>query len=140
MSTAMKPSEPRSKALNIGLWTVQLLLGAMFAAAGLMKLTQPIASLAESLGWPGAIPPATVRFIGASELLGALGLILPAATRITPGLTPLAGAGLTTIMVLASLFHISRGEFGAIPINAILGGLAAFVAWGRWKKAPIASR
>jgi hypothetical protein len=81
-----------------------------------------------------------VRFIGASELLGGLGLVLPAATRIKPALTPLAGAGLITVMVLAALFHLTRGEFGAIPGNVILGSLAAFVAWGRWAKVRIMPR
>ena len=130
----------RSKALHVTLWVVQILLGTMFLYAGVIKATQPIAELAQKMVWPGAIPAALVRFIGWTELLAGLGLILPAATRIKPWLTPLAGAGLTTIMVLAGLFHASRGELGALPINVVLGGLAAFVAWGRWKKAPIAAR
>jgi hypothetical protein len=67
-------------------------------------------------------------------------LLLPALTRIKPSLTALAGAGLATIMLLASLFHISRGEPQVLPVNLVFGGLAAFVAWGRWKKAPIAAR
>jgi putative oxidoreductase len=71
---------------------------------------------------------------------GALGLVVPSATRIKPWLTPLAGAGLLTVMILASLFHLSRGEANLAPINVVLGALAAFVAWGRWKKAPIAPR
>jgi len=58
-----------------------------------------------------------VRFIGVSELAGALGLILPAATRIRPGLTPLAALGLSTIMALAMLFHLVRGEPQALPIE-----------------------
>ena len=89
------------------------------------------------MGWPGDLPPALVRFIGASELAGALGLVLPSATRIRPLLTPLAAMGLVIVMLLAALFHISRGEWLALPINAVLGGLAAFVAWGRLRKAPI---
>jgi hypothetical protein len=116
------------------------LLALAFGSAGLMKTTQPIADLAAKMGWPGVVPEALVRFIGVSELLGAVGLIVPAATRIKPVLTALAGAGLTTIMVLASIFHLSRGEAGMLPVNFVIGGLAAFVAWGRWKKAPIAPR
>jgi len=72
-----------------------------------------------------------VRFIGVVELAGALGVILPAATRIQPRLTPLAAAGLATIMVLAIPFHLMRGELKEIVINLALGGLAAFVACGR---------
>jgi hypothetical protein len=83
------------------------------------------------------MPLAVVRFIGVSELLGAMGLILPAATKIKPFLTPLAALGLLTIMILAMAFHLSRGEVQATPINIVLGGLAAFVAWGRTKKVPV---
>jgi putative oxidoreductase len=74
---------------------------------------------------------ALLRFIGVAELAGGLGLILPAATRIRPMLTPLAALGLATIMTLAFVFHIQRGEWDALPVNAVLGALAAFVAWGR---------
>jgi putative oxidoreductase len=105
-----------------------------------MKTTRPIAELAQMMIWPGALPPALVRVIGVAELAGAIGLVLPALTRIKPRLTPLAGAGLLTIMVLASIFHSTRGEFSVIPMNATLGALAAFVAWGRATRAPIAPR
>jgi uncharacterized membrane protein YphA (DoxX/SURF4 family) len=122
------------------LWAVQVVLALMFGAAGVMKATQPIATLAPSLPWTLDVPEALVRFIGASELAGAVGLILPALTRIRPGLTPLSALGLVVVMVLASAFHLSRGETGALPINAMLGGMAAFVAWGRSAKAPIPAR
>ena len=64
-------------------------------------------------GWPAAVPAPLVRFIGVAEFLGGLGLILPAATRVKPMLTPLAGVGLAVAMLLAAGFHTSRGEFGA---------------------------
>jgi putative oxidoreductase len=63
---------------------------------------------------------------------------LPFATK--PRLTPLAAAGLVLVMLLASAFHLSRGEVGALPVNLVLGGIAAFVAWGRSRKAPIRAR
>ena len=129
-----------SKALHVGLWVVQGLLGAMFVAVGAMKATQPIAALVDTLGWPAAVPAALVRVIGVAELLGGLGLILPAATRVKPMLTPLAGVGLATVLLLAMMFHISRGEVGALPLPIVLAGLAVFVAWGRVAKAPIAPR
>ena len=121
--------------MKLALWIAQLLLTGVFGIAGVMKTTSPIPDLAASLGWPGAIPPALVRFIGAAELAAAIGLVVPAATGIAPVLTPLAGAGLVLIMVLAALFHLSRGEFALLPVNVVLGGIAAFVAWGRMKKA-----
>ena len=81
-----------------------------------------------------------MRFIGLSEIAGAIGLVLPALTRIKPILTAWAAVGLTTIMVLAMIMHAVRGELGALPMNAVLGGMAAFVAWGRFRWAPIAPR
>ena len=124
--------------MHILLWIVQVLLACAFGMAGVMKSTQPIDTLSQAgLAWASQVPVAMVRFIGVSELLGAIGLIVPAATKIKPFLTPLAALGLLTIMILAMAFHVSRGEVQATPINIVLGGLAAFVAWGRTKKAPI---
>jgi uncharacterized membrane protein YphA (DoxX/SURF4 family) len=138
-ATSASDARP-SKALHIVLWVLQVALGVMFLSAGLMKATTPIADLAAKMVWPGVVPPGLVRFIGASELLGGIGLILPAATRVKPGLTPLAALGLVAVMVCAAIFHISRGEVQMVPINVVLGGLAGFVAWGRFKKATIAPR
>jgi uncharacterized membrane protein YphA (DoxX/SURF4 family) len=124
--------------VHIILWIVQILLAVAFGMAGVMKSTQPVEALVEGgIAWAAQVPLLMVRFIGVSELLGAVGLILPAATKIKPGLTPLAALGLLTIMILAMAFHLSRGELQATPINILLGGLAAFVAWGRTKKVPI---
>ncbi len=118
--------------MNRGLWVVQILLGAMFAMAGVMKATRPADELARRMTWVSAVSVATLRFIGISELLGALGLILPWATGIVPILTPIAAVGLVVIMILAAGLHAKRGEYGAIGFNVVLGGLAAFVAWGRF--------
>ena len=126
-----------SKRLHITLWTVQILLALVFAVTGLMKVTQPIEALAASLA---AVPLPLVRLIGVAELLGAAGLILPAATRIAPVLTPLAGLGLTIVMLLASLLHLSRGELTIALVPLVLGALSALVAWGRWRRAPIPAR
>lgn len=131
---------PQRKIWGVALWTVQVLLAALFGMAGVMKATTPIADLIPTMAWVEAVPPALVRFIGISELAAAVGLILPAITRIAPILTPLAGVGLTLVMVLAAVFHVFRGELGAVPFNVVLGALAAFVAWGRLRKVPIAAR
>ncbi|MNT38241.1 hypothetical protein D3C72_1744270 [compost metagenome] len=139
MATHVSNAPAPSKGWTIGLWTVQVLVALMFGMAGFMKSTQPIEALAANMPWVASMP-ALVRFIGIAELLGAIGMILPAATRILPLLTPAAGGGLATIMVLAAIFHLTRGEFSGIVANVVLGLLAAFVAWGRLKKAPIAPR
>jgi putative oxidoreductase len=81
-----------------------------------------------------------VRFIGLGELLGGAGLILPAARRIAPAVTPPAASALTLVMLLASMLHISRGEFTVLPVPVVIGALCAFVAWGRSGKARIPAR
>ena len=127
--------------MKIGLWIVQVLLALAFLGAGFMKLTAPIDELvANGMLFAGDIPVFAVRFAGLAELLGAIGLILPAATRTLPVLTPAAASGLVTVMVLAVALHISRGGLPMIAPNIVLGSLAAFVAWGRFKKLPIEPR
>ena len=132
-------ASPRQrKALHVALWVVQIVLFATFGVAGFMKLTQPLASLATAIPWTANVPGALVRFIGLSELLGALGLVLPAATRVKPWLTPLAALGLVTVMLLAAGYHLTRGEgVAAAAPSLALGALAAVVAWGRGRSVPV---
>jgi putative oxidoreductase len=126
---------------NIGLWAAQLLLAVFYLYAGYNKLSQPIEALgAMGMGFVLVVPELLTRFIGLAELLGAAGLILPAATRIMPRLTPLAALGLSIIQVLAIGFHISRGEMMVLPMNLVLLALSLFVLWGRERKAPISAR
>ena len=132
--------QPRSKGLHITLWVLQTLLAAMYVMAGLMKVSQPIQTLSQSLPWTAQVPEALVRFIGVAEILGAVGLILPSLLRIQPKLTPIAAIGLVLVQIFAIGFHISRGETGVIGMNFILLLIAAFIAWGRFKKAPIAPK
>ena len=90
--------------------------------------------------WVTSLPVPLLRFIGFAELAGAVGLLLPAWTRIHPALTPLAASGLALIMALAVPFHLVRGEGGAIGLNALLGSLALFITWGRTRRATILPR
>jgi uncharacterized membrane protein YphA (DoxX/SURF4 family) len=122
------------------LWVLQILLGIAFFGSGFAKLTQPYEALAAQMVWVPAVPEPLVRFIGLAEVLGGLGLILPAATRILPWLTPLAAAGLALDMLLATLFHLVRAETMLAVPTLVLGALSAFVAYGRWRLAPIAGR
>ncbi|MFK8033906.1 MAG: DoxX family protein [Hyphomicrobiales bacterium] len=109
--------------------------------AGAAKLASGPAELAAmGMGWAENSPLALIKFIGLSEVAGALGLILPSAARIMPGLTKLAAAGLCIIMILAAGVHFTRSEFEVLPMSVILFALAALVIWGRSKKAPIAPR
>ncbi|MCX6246707.1 MAG: DoxX family protein [Bacteroidetes bacterium] len=126
-----------SKILNVTLWAAQVILACMFIIAGYMKTTTPIAQLSASLPWTGEIPAWLVRFIGASELLGALGLLLPSLLRIKPILTPLAASGIICIMLMASIFHLVKNEFPLVAFTLLLGLVAAFIAWGRFTKVPV---
>ena len=136
----MKQQSNRPKALHIILWVAQIVLGGMFIMAGMMKSTQPIIDLSKSVPWTANVPLALVRFIGVSELLGGIGLVLPSLLRIKPILTPIAAIGILLIMVLAMVYHIVNGETNVIGINIAFGLVAAFIAWGRLKKAPIHSK
>ena len=122
--------------MNIALWIVQVLLGGMFVMAGMMKAFQYERARA-SLPWVKDVPRGLVTFIGISELLGGLGLLLPALTGILPWLTPLAAVGLALVMILAIGFHASRREGPAIGFNVALLVLAAFVAYGRFIMIPL---
>jgi hypothetical protein len=122
--------------MTYALWTVQGLLAALFLFAGGMKLVMPIESMTAQM--PVAIPGAFLRFIGVAETLGALGLVLPGLLRIRPGLTPLAAAGLVIIMIGATGLTLATGMgVGAAVIPLVVGILAAFVAYGRWRVAPL---
>ncbi|MEI8005935.1 MAG: DoxX family protein [Bacteroidota bacterium] len=127
-------STNQSKTLNIILWIAQIILAGVFIMAGFMKSTMPIEQLSASLPWAKDVPSWLVRFIGISELLGALGLILPSLFKIKPMLTPLAAAGIIAIMIMAAFFHISRSEFSGVAFTVVLALVAAFIGWGRWKK------
>jgi putative oxidoreductase len=129
-----------SKAINAWLWIAQSFLAAIFLLTGGMKLAMPMEKIAEMLPWVANAPAVLVRFIGLSEVLGAAGLILPAALRIKPQLTTLAAAGVAIVMVLATAFHLLQGELAHAVAPIVMFIIALFIAWGRTKKAPIESK
>lgn len=108
----------------------------MFLASGTMKIALPIAELAHVMSIPTVLGEGVTRFIGSCEVLGALGIVLPALTDIRPRLTPLAAAALGLVMVLATAYHATRSEFSSLPTTIALGSLAFFVAWGRLRALP----
>lgn len=114
--------------MNVFLWAVAIALAVMFAMAGVMKATQPKEQLVRQLPWVEDYSRGTVRLIGVVELLGALGLVLPAALDIAPILTPLAATGLGVVMALAMNVHRRRREPGAIVFTGVLFVAAALVA------------
>jgi hypothetical protein len=109
------------------LWAVQGLLALVYLFAGGGKLLVSAQDLNEDF----LMPDEFMRFIGVAEVLGAIGLILPGALRIRPGLTPLAAAGLVIIMTGATVLTLAGGDFAEALIPFVLGLLAAFVAYRR---------
>ena len=123
--------------MNIFLWILQGLLALVFMMSGILKLSQPKEKLGERMNWVKTVPPRSVKLIGLVELLGALGLILPAVTGIWPWLTPLAAAGLVVVMAGAAFTHYRLKEYPAIGMPAVLLILAAVAAVGRFWISPL---
>ena len=118
--------------MNLALWVVQGLLAVAYLFSGFIKVTQPIDRLGKQMmTWAPEVPPSLVRFIGAAELLGAIGLIVPLATGVLPWLTVAAAIGLVAVQILAAGFHASRSELSKVPMNLVLLVLAAVVVYGR---------
>ena len=119
--------------MNIALWIAAGLLAVAFLAAGLMKITGKREQMIERMPWVADFSQGQVKAIGAVEVLGAIGLILPALTGIAPVLVPLAATGLAITMVLAAVMHLRRGDgVASVVPNIVLFALAVFVAWGRF--------
>ena len=134
-------SAPRRNWWTIGLWATQILLAVAYLGAGSMKLFTPIDVLGASMAYVPTMPELFIRFVGLMEILGAIGLILPSATRILPVLTPAAAVGLSIVQVAAIILHAARGETAmSLPANLVLLALSLFIIWGRTKKAPITPR
>ncbi|HYK86965.1 MAG TPA: DoxX family protein [Ktedonobacteraceae bacterium] len=122
--------------MNIALWIVQILLALAFLMAGTLKATQPIEKLAARMTWVQSVRSWMVRLIGILEILGAIGLILPAVTGIWSWLTPVAAIGLVLTMIGAMVLHSSRREFSGLGVNVVLLLLALFIVYGRFVVAP----
>ncbi len=134
-----------TKSFNFLLWTLQILWGVFFSFTGFGKVLayDPAVwnHMLHQVAWFSAVPQGLFVFIGACEFLGGIGLILPAMTGVKPKLTPFAAIGLTLIIVFAGIFHIVRGEYSFfLPVNLVLGGVAAFIGYGRLVALPIVAR
>ncbi len=123
---------------NSVLWAGQFLLALAFLAAGYgHSLGFEASSARPGMGWMSAVGRDRMRIIGGLEILGAIGLILPAATGILPWLTPVAAMALAVVMALAAVLHARRaGEGRNIVVNLILGVIAALIAYGRFVVSP----
>lgn len=118
--------------MNTALWIAQGLLAVVFLAAGSAKLLQSREELHDKTPYVEDFTDGQIRAIGVIEVLGALGLVLPAVIGIAPILVPIAATGLVVTMVGAAIVHVRRSELPMVIPNVVLGLLAAFVAWGRF--------
>jgi hypothetical protein len=124
------------KTVGFWLWTVQVLLAAVFLFAGGLKLVLPI----EMLKGPVALPGAFLRFLGTAEVMGAFGLILPGLFGIRPRLTTLAASGLLIIMIGATTISLIFGGVSMAELPFVVGLLATFLVYGRTRLAPLPAR
>jgi len=124
---------------NTVLWVLQWLFGVYFIAIGVMHFIVP-EGLPGPMEWMYDLSDTVHVVVGIAEILGGIGLIVPSLTRIQPQLTVYAAAGLVLVMIGAVVFHIDRGEGASVGTNVIIGAVLAFIAYGRWKVAPIQPR
>lgn len=124
-----------STKVRVTLWTIQGLLAALFLFAGAMKFIMPIEVMTKQVPFPAWF----LYFIGAAEVLGAIGLILPGVLRIRTGLTPLAASGLVIIMIGATVLTVAVNGAAPAIMPLVVGLFSLFVAYGRWRLAPFAN-
>ncbi|SFE82042.1 DoxX-like family protein [Paenibacillus algorifonticola] len=117
--------------MNIALWIVQGLVALGFVYSGWLKAFQYEKAKA-SWGWVQDVSKKFVVFIGLAELLGAIGIILPQATNVSPVLTPIAAIGLAAVVLFGALFHVKRKEYREISVNIVFFAFAVFVAISRF--------
>ena len=127
--------------VNLALWIIAGVLAFAFAGSGIMKLVQSKEKLVASStgGWAEHWSPASIKLVGVAEILGAVGLILPAVLHVAPILVPLAAVGLVFVMIGAAVVHGRRHELPNVAINVVLPILAALVAWGRFGPLPFSA-
>lgn len=123
--------------MRIAVWIVSVLLALAFLFIGGVKVLMPVAEMEAA---SGGVPVVLLKIAGVAEVLGALGLVLPAATRILPVLTPVAATGLVIVMIGATVTDLVLGHYSVAVQTVVLGLLAGFVAWARFGPAAIAPR
>ncbi|MET9456071.1 DoxX family protein [Streptomyces canus] len=115
--------------MAVAYWIIAGLLGVFYLYASGKKIVQSQERLAPMMGWVDTVPMPVVRAVGAVEVLGATGLILPPATGIAPVVAILAAVGFVVLQILAAGLHLSRGEAKDTGLNLVLILLAAVAAW-----------
>lgn len=118
--------------MEIALWVIQFFLAVAFFFAGLVKATRPLEQLEEIVGgWVHDVPLPVIRVVGALEIVGAVGLVVPALVGVAPWLTWLSAIGLLVFMAGAVVIHGRRRESREVVSNLVLIALLVVVVWGR---------
>ncbi|MFD5829709.1 DoxX family protein [Lentzea sp. NPDC060358] len=117
--------------MNLAVWIVSGVLAALYLMAGFTKLAKSKRDLLAEprMAWAADFSAGQVKGIGAVEVAGALGLVLPWLTGLAPILTPVAALGLALVQVGAAITHIRRGEGATVPVNLVL--FVAVVRFGQ---------
>jgi putative oxidoreductase len=123
--------------MNVLLWVLQVLLALAFFAHGCLLLFPP-ASMVDQMN--ASLARWCQLFLGVAEALAAVGLTLPGVSRIQPWLISCAAAGVMIVMISATIFHIARSEVSSALTTVVLLAVATFIAYARWRIAPIRSR
>ena len=123
--------------MNIALWVLQVLLAAAFLAHGLLLLFPPPEIAAQMLA---ELPRWFWVFLGVAEVAAAVGITLPGIARIMPRLVPAAAVGIMLVMVSATVWHLVRAEWSSAVVTFVLLLMATYVAYMRWRVAPIQAR
>ncbi|MFI6939341.1 DoxX family protein [Streptomyces sp. NPDC050418] len=121
--------------MHLTLWLITALLATAYLLGGTLKLAlakERIAALGANAAWVHDFSAASVKGIGAVEVLAAVGLVLPAVTGIAPVLVPTAAVGIVVLMAGAAVVRLRRGELKLVVVDLVYLALAAFVAWGRF--------
>jgi uncharacterized membrane protein YphA (DoxX/SURF4 family) len=119
--------------MNRALWIIQWLLALLFLFTGIMKFAMPIEQMSQQTSLPGWF----LHFIGAAEIAGAIGLVLPGLVRIRPGLIALAASCLLVIVIGATVITMKMGGASMAVLPFVTCLLLVWVAYGRWRLAPL---
>jgi hypothetical protein len=122
--------------MNIALWIVAGVFGFGYVAGGIVKLTMPYEKYAAKLGWPEDFTPGNVRFMGAVEILGGIGLVLPGLVGVAPVLVPVAASCMALYMAGAITERLRRAEYKELLGDLLFLAAMIFIAWGRFAIEP----
>jgi N-acyl homoserine lactone hydrolase len=137
MNPSTPPTDtPARRGTHLALWALQWLLGVSLVSAGVLKLALPFDQAVEMFPWATDVP-LLYRVTSALDVLGGLGVILPSLARILPRTTVVAAVGVVLLMLSAVVFYLVRGEASEIVPNLVMAAVAAIIAWGRGRIAPI---